>query len=89
MVEGVGELGCDDVGVDGAGGVVDAVGEAQHEVALVDGFGDLDQLAQQRHRSAFPESSLRFLALVAGRRRVRSSRVTPRLRACSVVQSAK
>ena len=55
LVEGDPQLRRDDVGVQGGLDVLHALGEAQHEVTLVDLLRDADELAQQRlpglHRS--------------------------------------
>ena len=49
LVEPVCQLGGYDIVAKGSFGVVHALGEVQHEVALVDGIGNLDDFGDQRH----------------------------------------
>ena len=79
-VEAVAQLGGDDIVGERLICVVDALGQLQHEVALEDLLGDVDELAQQRHRVTLLRRPRTGAAGVQARRSSalsRSSRVRP------------
>ena len=87
VVVGVGELRRDDVVLERAGAVRNAARQRHHEVALVDGLWDRDEVLQQRH--AAPAFAFRPRVGAGGRHARRSSRVIASSASCPSSQPSK